>query len=37
MEQGMHRARELGVDFVETSAKSGHNVKKVNILCMLSF
>lgn len=29
MEQGMHRARELGVDFVETSAKSGHNVKKL--------
>ena len=29
MEQGAKRAKELGVTFLETSAKSGHNVKKV--------
>ena len=29
MEQGARRAKELGVTFLETSAKSGHNVKKV--------
>ena len=29
MEQGARRAQELGIAFLETSAKSGHNVKKV--------
>ena len=30
MEQGEKRAKELGVLFIETSAKTGHNVKQVS-------
>ena len=29
MEQGERRAKELGVLFIESSAKTGHNVKQV--------
>merc|ERR1719505_489216 len=29
MEQGEKRAKELGVLFIETSAKTGHNVKQL--------
>jgi len=31
MEQGERRAKELGVLFIESSAKTGHNVKQVFI------
>lgn len=31
MEQGERRAKELGVLFIESSAKTGHNVKQVCI------
>ena len=31
MEQGERRAKELGVLFIESSAKTGHNVKQVGI------
>ena len=30
MEQGERRAKELGVLFIESSAKTGHNVKQVS-------
>ena len=30
MEQGEKRAKELGVIFIESSAKTGHNVKQVS-------
>ena len=32
MEQGERRAKELGVLFIESSAKTGHNVKQVSLL-----
>ena len=32
MEQGERRAKELGVLFIESSAKTGHNVKQVYLL-----
>lgn len=35
MEQGERRAKELGVLFIESSAKTGHNVKQVFIFLLL--
>ena len=37
MEQGEKRAKELGVLFIETSAKTGHNVKQVSQSLICSY
>lgn len=36
-EEGEHKAKELNVMFIETSAKAGYNVKQVEIFAIFFF